>query len=141
MYLKQSDLFNGMSAEIIKHVLNISSREQYGSGSILFKGGDFPEYFFILIQGRVQLTFGESDKQVYIGSYRGEFFGWSGLVGRSAYSASAECLESTDVLRIDQMRFFQLLNSEPETKCLFYKNLASALGNRLLHTYEFLSQR
>lgn len=141
MYLKQSDLFNGMSAEFIKQVLNISFREQHDTGSVLFKGGDYPEHFYILIQGRVQLTFGESEKQVYIGSSRGEFFGWSGLVGRSAYSASGECLETTDLFKINQMEFSQLLHSEPETKCLFYKNLASALGNRLMQTYEFLSQR
>lgn len=141
MYLKQSDLFNGMSPEFIRQVLNITTREEHDAGTILFQGGDRPESFFILIKGQVQLYTGNSGKQVYICNHMGELIGWSGLVDRDSYTASAECLEKADLLKIDLSSFSQLLNREHETKCLFYQNLASALGNRLFHIYEFLSEK
>ncbi|MDZ7759259.1 MAG: cyclic nucleotide-binding domain-containing protein [Desulfovermiculus sp.] len=141
MHLKQSDLFNGMSPEFIKHVMNISSREEYAPGTVLFHGGDSPENFFILIKGRVQLNFGNSEKQVYVCRHTGEFLGWSGLVGRDSYTASGECLETTYLLKIDLSKFSQLLDSEQDTKCLFYRNLAAALGNRLINIYEFISEK
>jgi CRP-like cAMP-binding protein len=139
MYLKQSDLFNGMSPEFIRQVLNITTREEHDSGTTLFHGGDRPENFFILIKGQVQLCAGNSGKQVYICHNTGELLGWSGLVDRDSYTASAQCLDTTDLLKIDLSMFSQLLNREHETKCLFYRNLASALGNRLFHIYEFIS--
>ena len=141
MFLKQSDLFNGMSPEFIKHVMNITSRQEYDPGTILFHGGDSPQYFFILIKGQVQLKFGNSEKQVYVCRHTGELVGWSGLVGRDSYTASAECLETTYLLKTDLSRFSRLLESEAETKCLFYRNLATALGNRLIFIFEYIAQK
>lgn len=141
MFLKQSDLFNGMSPEFIKHVMNTTSRQEYDTGTILFHGGDSPEEFYILIKGQVQLKFGNSEHQVYVCRHTGELVGWSGLVGRDSYTATAECLERTYLLKFDLPRFTQLLDREADTKCLFYKNLATALGNRLIFIFEYIAQK
>jgi hypothetical protein len=33
------------------------------------------------------------------------------------------------------------LDREADTKCLFYKNLATALGNRLIFIFEYIAQK
>jgi CRP-like cAMP-binding protein len=140
MFLRQSELFNGMSMELIRKVMDLAERIHCDQGQTLFHRGERPDRFYILIHGRVQLTFGQKDQQVYVGSQPGEFFGWSGLLEQDSFTASGECLEPTDMLKIDTAKIFSLLRSDPEGTCLLYKNLCRALGSRLLHVYEFFTE-
>lgn len=140
MLLRQSELFNGMSMEIIRKVMDRAERVHHAPGETLFLSGEKPESFYILINGRVQLTFGADKHSVYVGAEPGEFFGWSALLEREAFTATAECLETTDLLRIGIDDFFAILGNDPEGHCLLYRNLCRALGSRLLHVYEFFTE-
>ncbi|MGD8762853.1 MAG: hypothetical protein PVG87_11145, partial [Desulfobacteraceae bacterium] len=61
--------------------------------------------------------------------------GWSSLIGRDVYSASAECLESTNLLRFDRERFLMILEDNSINQAILFKRLAEMLGNRLLELY------
>jgi len=137
MFLHQSELFSGMSMELIRKVMDFAERVHCSQDELLFSGGEYPDRFYILIHGRVQLTFGEDNQRVYVGSRPGEFFGWSGLLEQDSFTASAQCLEPTDLLKIRTADFFSLLRNDPEGHCLLYRNLCRALGSRLIQVYEF----
>lgn len=135
MYLKQADLFHGMGMDFLKKVMEVTRRESFPEGTQLFRSGDPAKHLYILINGRIELSMGEDEKQVHIGSQVGESFGWAALVGREQYTASARCLTKCDLLKIDVRQFIQLLNRYQDNGFIFYQNLAAALGKRLMQSY------
>ena len=89
MYLKQKDIFWAMNKEFVKEVMDIAVTESHQQGEWLFHGGDPANAFYILLKGRVKLILGETGHVVYIVSNAGEAFGWSSLIDRGSFSASA----------------------------------------------------
>ena len=139
MYFQQSDLLRGMSKDFIKAFMNITLKESHKPGYLLFQEGDRATHFYILLKGRVKLTIGEDGHTVYRVDKPGEVFGWSSLVGREQYSATAECREPTKLLRVDVKELHQIFDREPGNGRIFYRHLAATLGNRLLQTYRMTS--
>lgn len=135
MYIKQSDLFRGVSMDFLRKVMEITHQESHPAGTPLFHADDPATHFYILINGRVQLSLGETNKRIHIGSHRGESFGWACLVGKDLFTASALCLEHTDLLKIDARAFKALLSRYLDDGFVFYKNLSEALARRLVQSY------
>ena len=67
--------------------------------------------------------------------------GWPSLVDRNYYSASAQCLEPTVLLKVDRSSLDELLQKHPENGFIFYRKLAGMLGNRLVQCYKSLYGR
>ena len=86
------------------------------------------------------MSIGETGEEVYIVEQAGEVFGWSSLMDRSHYSASAECMEPTNLLLVEKEKLERLLNNDPVNGLIFYKNLSQTLGNRLLKSYKIISE-
>jgi len=72
--------------------MNVSMTESYDEGDLLFQQGDPANQFYILLKGRIKLILGETGHADYIVSNAGEAFGWSSLIDRETYTASAECM-------------------------------------------------
>jgi CRP-like cAMP-binding protein len=139
MYFEQSDLFRGMSRDFLKEFMEIAVKESHKKGDFLFRKGDKANYFFILLKGSVKIRLGETGDMVSTVDRAGEAFGWSSLVGRPFYSASAECRESTKLIKVEADTLLKILQREPANGLIFFRHLASTLGNRLLQTYTILS--
>lgn len=139
MYFQQSDLLRGMDKGFVKEFMELAEKETHKAGHSLFREGNPAHHFFVLLKGRVKLTLGETGHTIYTVDRSGEVFGWSSLVGRAAYTASAECKETTVLLRIDVGKLNQLFEKDATSGLIFFKRLAGSLGNRLLQTYRLIS--
>ena len=139
MYLKQKDLFWAMGKDFVKEIMNISKTETREKGTVLFQEGDPANQFFILLKGRVKISLGKIGRAVYIASNAGEAFGWSSLTGRDTYSASAECLSQTKLLKIDKKPLQKVIEKDTANGLILFKRLAELLGNRLVQSYVILS--
>ena len=137
MYLRQKDIFWGMNKDFVKEIMNISITESHKKGMVIFQKGDFASQFYILLKGRVKLSLGEIGQSVYIASNAGEAFGWSSLTGRDTYSASAECLSQTKLLKIDREQ--EVLEKDAANGLILFRRLAELLGNRLIQSYTIIS--
>lgn len=135
MHLKMGDFIMGMGKAFATEAMDISEKLSLEAGKIIFSTGETADYFYVLLKGQVQLSLGDSGPVVYQVRHPGEIIGWSCLVGREAYSASAACLESTELLRFDQESFLEILSKNPASEALLFKRLATMLGNRLLELY------
>ena len=138
MHIRQSDLLLGTSMDFVKKIMDISRMVSHEAGDVLFRENDGAQYFYILLNGRVKLTIGESGRMIYNIGQNGEAFGWSSLIGREVYSASAECLEPTKLLVIDRKMLANILEEDPANGIIFLRHLAATLGNRLLETYKMI---
>ena len=139
MYLKQKDIFGGMDRDMVKKIMEIAVTESYPEGEWLFRVGDPANTFYILLKGRVKLSLGETGHVVYIVNNAGEAFGWSSLIGRESFSASAECMTQTKLIKFDQEKLQNILEKDPANSMILFKRLAAILGNRLLQSYAIIS--
>jgi CRP/FNR family cyclic AMP-dependent transcriptional regulator len=141
MYIKQSELFTGTSMDFVKKFMDISEMSSHKKGEVLFRKNDPAKFFFILLNGCVKLCVGDPEQVVYNSKRNGEAFGWSSLTGGDVYSASAECLEPTKLLKTDSDKLSRILEEDAENGIIFYKHLAATLGKRLLETYKMLKPK
>jgi CRP-like cAMP-binding protein len=138
MYIKQSELFLGTSMDFVRKFMDVSEMSSHPAGEILFRENDTADRFYILLNGCVLLSLEKPPKTVYRAERNGEAFGWSSLIGDNIYSASAECLKPTTVLKTDSRKFSVVLNNDPANGAIFFKHLAATLGKRLLESYKLI---
>ncbi len=139
MYLRQKDIFWGMKKDFVKEIMKLSTTETHQKGTVLFKEGDLADQFYILLKGRVKLSLGKIGQSVYLASNAGEAFGWSSLTGRDTYSASAECLSPTKLLKIDKKPLQKIIEKDTSNGLILFKRLAELLGDRLIQSYTIIS--
>jgi len=135
MIIEESDLFKGLNPEIINEIAETMIEEFYRKGSSIFKESYLAEHFYILEEGKIRLSVGEHGRITHLVSHPGETFGWSSLVGHDTYTASAECLAPSKVIRIEKERLNSIFENDPESGLLFFKRLAGLIGERLIRTY------
>jgi len=139
MYFQQADLFWGMSRNFVKKIMDVAEKESHQKGHFLFHEGDPATYFYILIKGRIKLTIGEVGQMVHTVDHAGEAFGWSSLIDRDVYSASAECRKDTILQKFDRRTLQKILEEDPSNGFIFFKRLAATIGYRLLCSYKMIS--
>ena len=111
-----------MNRSFVKKIMNVSTTESYEQGDFLFQQGDLANQFYILLKGRIKLILGETGQAVYIVSNAGEVFGWSSLIDRETYTASAECITPAKLLRFDQEKILKILEEDPANGLVFFSN-------------------
>ena len=139
MYFKQSDFFSGMARGFVKDIMANVEKSTYEAGDVIFKEGDETRYFYILIKGHVKLRVGKEGYTTFVINRAGECFGWSSLINRSHYSASAVCAAPTLLMRLEKTHVRRVIKSDPETGLIFMERLASMIGDRLLRCYQTLA--
>jgi len=139
MYVHQIDFFKETSQIFASKIMHFAREIALDRGSFVFHEGDPAERLFIMRQGSVRLSIGQTGQVVYIISHSGEAFGWSSLMGRESYSASAEALERTNLLAFERDEFLEVIKSDPKNGIMLYKGLAVTLANRLLQSYQVIA--
>ncbi|UCH20015.1 MAG: cyclic nucleotide-binding domain-containing protein [Deltaproteobacteria bacterium] len=135
MYIQQADLTRGIGRDFVKALTDISVKEVYEQGDILFRKGDPADHAYLLLMGRVHLKMGETGHVVHIVSRPGETFGWSSLVGRDVFSSTAECVLPTNLRKLHRDDLQNLVEKDPANGLIFFKRLSGMLGERLLESY------
>jgi CRP-like cAMP-binding protein len=135
MYLKMSDFFSGMGKEFIIETMKTSEKLNQNKGDVIIHMGDPARHFYVLVKGSVRLSLAQTGLQIYLAKEPGEIIGWSCLIGLDRYTASAECVESTRLIKFDRQSFLSILKKYPVNEALLYRRVAETLGNRLLEIY------
>lgn len=139
MYFKQSDLFWQLSHDFVEKIMAQGEKQKHTEGAFLFHKGDPARHFYILIKGHIRLGIGKEAQVVHTVSHAGECFGWSALLGREAYSASAQCMAPCEVMLFEAEQFNRIIEADPANGLLLMKRLAGILGGRLLQNYRMIS--
>jgi CRP-like cAMP-binding protein len=133
MHFSQADMFWGMSIDFVKSVTDLAVHITCHEDDRLFDIGDEADRFYILLKGSVTMERGRD--KLYTAHQPGEIFGWSALIHRDAYAASATCADDSELLNIKKEPFLKLLETTPADKATLYERLAKMLGNQLLEVY------
>jgi CRP-like cAMP-binding protein len=138
MIIEKANLFEGMSSRIVGEIEDAMVKETYEPGAFIFRSGDPSEYLYILLEGRVRLSVGGEGHVALVVKNSGDAFGWSSLVDRETYTASAECLGATTVGKLRRDVLATIFDRECATGLIFYKRLAKLISHRLLLCYKLL---
>jgi len=141
MIIQKADLFRDLSQEAMNEITKVMVEESHEKGSVLFKAGEPASNFYLIVDGTVRLSIGTVGEIDYTANRPGEAFGWTGMVDRPAYVATAECVTPCKLVRIQKDRLDTLLAKDPASGMIFFKRLAGAVVQRLIDNYgAFLSE-
>jgi len=130
MFLPKSDIFKDIRQEAVNEISEIAFEEKHEKGAVLFRERDAAKYLYVLVEGKVLLTMEDAATRNFVASKIGELFGWSSAVGRDFYSATAECITPTTVMKVGRVDLERVLDEHPRSGKVFYRLLAEALGQR-----------
>ena len=138
MFIQEADLFRGINRRIVDEIARVSVEEDYKEGDFIIREGQPAGNFLILEEGKVRLSVGTKSIINTMLSNPGEAFGWSSLVDRDTYTASAECLEPCRIIKIEKEKLLEVLEKNPASGLLFFRRLSGIIGSRLVKVHHTL---
>jgi CRP-like cAMP-binding protein len=105
-------------------------RERIGKDSIIFNEGDFGEYAFRILDGRVRIFTGSPTNGVVLAELgANEVFGEMGMIGRSPRSASAIALTSVTLEIITEEEFNRALLEDSDALIPYLSSMFDRMRN------------
>jgi len=127
--LKSTHLFNRLGSDAIENVADQFKTTQIAKGEDVFQQGDDANSFYIILEGKVQVTQKRGNQTVVLATLiQGDYFGEEALITHRARSATVTAMEKTSLLYLDQEHFYLLLQTSPQ----FKMNLQMAVATRQL---------
>ena len=139
MIIREIDLFEGMSDEVVEELTKVMEMESFETGQVVFSLGDPADYFYILEEGALKLTGAGAGWTTHVAKVPGEAVGWSSVAGRDVYTATVECIEGAKLVKINRQAMDEVLSRHPASGLVLYRRLARLVGDRLIQCYEMLS--
>jgi CRP-like cAMP-binding protein len=107
------------------------------AGECLFLLGDHADRLYVMLSGKVELTFplsfGGAVHDVAVESKtRGSALGWSALVKPHRFTLSARAVESSELALFSRQDLFRLFEAEPRIGYTVTRYVAELVGRRLL---------
>jgi toluene monooxygenase system ferredoxin subunit len=132
--LDVGELFSGLNSSTLERLAGLAKRESHPAGAVLYRPGDPAEDFFVLDSGRIEFLIGRGERAAPGGFMlvKGEVFGWAALLeGTPARIASARCLESSTLLRINGKSALRVLEADPAAGFTVMRRLAALIARYL----------
>ena len=128
--LSSTTLFQDISDEFLQETLSQAHFKVLPEDTVIFKQGEKPESFFIVISGKVKLFKTSLDNQeniiAYLDGCKG--FGEVSLLTGERHSASAQTVKKTSLLEFTKQEFFSLVEKHPDISLALLKGFASRLN-------------
>jgi CRP-like cAMP-binding protein len=139
--LKGIQFLRGVTQQHLEQIADISHCCDYEGQEIVFHEGDAAETIYLVVFGKLSIELGDSiaDRKSIITVGPGELLGWSSLLERPKFAATARAVETTRLVRIDNARLLAICEDDPEFGFQFMRRTTLALAKRLNATWGQLS--
>ena len=135
--LRRAAIFGELQDEEAARLLAVARPQQCHKGECLFLLGDHADRLYVVLTGKMELTFplsfGGVVRDVPVESKTpGSALGWSALVKPHRFTLSARAEETSELaafLRRDLLRVFE---AEPRIGYVVMRHIAEVIGRRLL---------
>jgi CRP-like cAMP-binding protein len=142
MFIQEVELFQGIPSHVIGEISELVTQESRPPGYVLFREGDVADFLYTLEEGEINLIIQAQKDFSFPVIKAGSVFGWSSLVEPNRYTATAECVRDSKVLKIDAERLMRVFQRHPAESLIIMKRLAGVIATRLLKSYkEFAASR
>lgn len=137
--LKKLPLLGSLEEKHVKGLVKLCRLTQYEPGETVFKEGDFDQYIYFLLSGRVQITKGGLNVAAL--GRTGDIFGEMCLIDAAPRSATVRAVATTNCLKMD-VYYIKRLPEEERNSSLYivYRVFCEILSERLRQTTAELSK-
>ena len=134
--LNEAELFTGLSEEDCRTLSGLARRRNAAAGEELFRHGDPAKDLYVILRGRVELTFpivvkGESKETRFQSLEPGRTVGWSALVPPHRLTMGARGSTDVELLAFERARVLQLFERSPAIGYVVMANLSRVVAARL----------
>lgn len=135
--LRRAAIFGELQDAEAAQLLAVARPRQYQKGECLFLLGDHADRLYIVLTGRVELTFplsfGGVVREVPVESKTsGSALGWSALVKPHRFTLSARAAEKCELATFSRQDLLRVFEAEPRVGCAVMQHIAEVVGRRLL---------
>jgi CRP-like cAMP-binding protein len=135
--LRRAAIFAELHDAEAARVLAVARPRQCHQGECLFLLGDHADRLYVVLSGRVELTFpltfGSVVREVSVESKTpGSALGWSALVKPHRFTLSARAAEKSELAAFSRQDLLTLFEAEPRIGCVVMQHIAEVVGRRLL---------
>jgi signal transduction histidine kinase len=137
--LRKSPLFEGLSDEELKQLVDSAQPVSLRAGQTLIKQGELGDSAYVLLKGEFEVQKQSGQSLIRIGvRNQGDIVGEMALLSRSPRNATIISKTDSEALRIPQEAFEQLLSSNPGTALTVLQWVMERLAQNeaLLHQQE-----
>lgn len=135
--LNVGELFHGIAAGTLEALTKLAKREEFDTGSLIYRHGDPAQDLLVLESGRVEFQLGRDERVDPAGFMlkKGEVFGWAALLENHPQRiASARALEKSVLLRLNGKQVLKLLESDPASGFVVMRRLSGLIARFLAAT-------
>ena len=127
--LKQSLIFSSLSDDELTELSKLAIERSFRPDEFVFWEGDDPDYFYIVVEGRIKIIKHSSSGKEFIIAFfgPGEMFGEVAVFEGKPYPASAQVVADTKILSIKKDDFLSFLSTRPQVVL----SIINVLGGRL----------
>ena len=138
--LQKHELFGLLNPNEIKRLSAASGIGTLKEGDRIYSEGVPASHLFILIKGRVELKRPTSSGPSFLVDdlIAGSIFGVSSLMGTDRYLLNAECVEDSEVLKIEGKALRQILDDNPVAGYAVQRRVSQIFFKRYLNAMERL---
>ena len=132
--LTHCKLFRGMRPWQVRKLLLLSNMREYKTGETIMRTGEPATEMYILLDGAVNIYISKENGERIIkeSTESGRLFGMLRVSEEGKRGTSAVATSDSSVLVISWQSIEQIARFYPRISSLFFKNLSSILGGRLL---------
>ena len=127
--LKGSFIFSSLNDDELVELANLATERSFMSNEFVFWEEDAPDYFYIIVEGRIKVIKHSSSGKEFIIAFfgAGEMFGEVAVFEDKPYPASAQTVADTRVVGIKRADFLSFLARHPRIAL----RIINILGGRL----------
>lgn len=131
--LEDSELFEGVDADTLRDLATHARVVEFATGDRVFQENDLAENVYLIVSGRVSLVI----CRPHVGCRQllelgeGELLGWSSLLDRNRFSATAEVRTATKMVELCGKHLTQLCGDNPSFFGKFMSRVAQIVAQRL----------
>lgn len=115
--LRQTEVFDGAPAEVVKLFAYLARHRTYGDGERILNQDDKAEDCSLIIRGAVDIITRHRGQEIVVQRLRpGSYFGELALLARFNWFFSARAVDETEVLVISRESFQRVLDKYPERR-------------------------
>ncbi len=132
--LSKIKLFQSLSSDDLKEILPLIKGESFPRKTGIFSEGDTPDWFFIVLEGKVKITkISHDGKEIILEIIKNyEPFGAIAVLNAFPYPANASAMEDSVILRLSRTDLMRILDRFPG----LMQAMMHELGSRIKDSHE-----
>ncbi len=137
--LRMVGIFDGLSSEQLKKLLNICSKRNIDTNDLIYSAGDESTDMFILIRGKLKIIFDDGSEQTGIipAGIAGEIGVFTGVPRSATITAGIKCT----ILSFNKEELQRIFSNDTDMRIKIQTNIIKSLSGKLREDNKYIDEK